>query len=166
MELGASKLDLLDDESPAKEPMAKRNSLFGDELMNFDPDELENDGWRDVFDDTGADSSVKGLLSKQGIDASEIESSAKGDTASPSTSPASNNDTSSSVDPQSSTNVINRTSAPPSTKATPDLDASLTATGDELSGQDQSGEESSSSSKQWRNPAADKVHREKMVQDM
>jgi hypothetical protein len=38
-------------DNAAKEQLLKRNSLFGDEIIHFDPSELDDDDWRDVFDD-------------------------------------------------------------------------------------------------------------------
>ncbi len=38
-------------DNATKEQFVKRNSLFGDEILQFDPSELDDDDWRDVFDD-------------------------------------------------------------------------------------------------------------------
>lgn len=67
--------DIIDTElSPNKQKLLKRNSLFGDELLNFDSAEFDDgDNWRDVFDedDDPANKEEDGL-SQNNMDTAEL----------------------------------------------------------------------------------------------
>lgn len=168
MTLGATKPDEEGDSNPDKEPMEKRNSLFGDELMNFDPDELENDGWRDVFDDTVGSQDLEGTLSKDSLTSKLSQSPDKKEDFQ---SSSASNDAAFSSTSQNSTSTAT-SAAPPAAKSTPDLDSNL----NNLSKQSAATKDSSSSSHatsevqtpttRWQNLTSDKIHREKMAHDM
>ena len=89
-----SNSDSGDNASPRKQTAMKRNSLLGDELLHFDPVELEDDDWRDVFDDPD-DASAKEDASVSGGSSSSFSSSPphSGSNQSPTDSPPSSSST-------------------------------------------------------------------------
>jgi hypothetical protein len=174
------------DISPLKQHMLKRNSLFGDELLNFDPDELEDDDWGAVFDEdgndsmnltgeapeeeasgvsSGADASNAGGRNSQRLGDAGTSSSTTEETA---TKPASTGTKSSGLAPDASgegggskagNGERSSYKQPASSKASPGNSSE-----DE---DDQDKKESSSSATiAWQNPKVDKPYREKMMQDM
>lgn len=143
-------------DSPLKQQMLKRNSLFGDELLNFDPSELEDDdNWRDVFDEPNQSGQ------QQEDELSDEGDSAFGSSSSAGAAAASMDKTSKL--PAMSDTITNpnkdNDGAPKSTSNTPP------SVGEEKKeGNNKSYDESAGAP--WHNAVVDKPHRDKMRLEM
>jgi hypothetical protein len=160
-------------DSPLTQQMHKRNSLFGDELLNFDPDELDDDGWRDVFDDPTSDDSMMGQASGLGEASGANSNSGRSQRLSDAATSSSTTDETAA---QAASTGIKPSGAAPDSgegggtkaqngeKSSSKQPASGDPSGDE---QDQDEEENESlTDTAWQNPEVDKPYREKMMQDM
>ncbi len=157
--------DSSDNASPLKQKLLKRNSLFGDELLNFDAVDLEDDDWQDVFDDqdeaSAGDDSSAAAGSPNTISSSNSDSDHPlTDTTAPSSLTGGALSTASNKDSHAPNGVHG--------SSRESLDASNVAP--EVSTVDTSEQAKNGglplTSRDWQNPMEDKPHREKMIQDM
>ena len=137
----------------------KRNSLMGDELLNFDPSELEDDDWN-VFDDEAH---------TDGIDpgSSSIPNSNRDKTQKPANAASSaSNATASSTDNTTGNSNEASTSSPSETpfeNISSDLDSTKK---DQKKDTQLKKADGGASKAAWHSEAADLPHRKAMVQEM
>jgi len=169
---GASKASSDDSPSPLKQQTWKRHSLFGDELLNFDPSELEDDNWRDVFDEPDPDESADKDFSDDeltpgaaGSNASMIP--AAGSTATGAIPASSADSTSAGFAEKGSIALGKDASASGALKAMearkPPPSASTGENDDDKNGKQDIVSDPNGS---WQNAAADKHHRDKLRKEM
>ena len=142
----------------------KRNSLMGDELLNFDPSELEDDDWN-VFDD---DAPTDGLDAGSSSDKTQHKEGSNN---------SNNNESSSNANTTSNSTTENTTSTSATSEAgtsTSGVENSFKNTSSSLESikEDETNDiqikktDNGPAKAPWHNEATDLPHRKAMVQEM